>query len=196
VNDQTLTTFFALVALLCMVATVLIAIGAVVMATGRAPGWLMGMRNDLGRAALRIAPLVAGGATLGSLYYSEVVGYQPCVLCWAQRIFMYSLALVLTVGAIRNDIGVRAYGLVLAIPGAAISIYHSWLQAYPRVTSFCTVDAPCAERHVWEFGFVSIPLMALAAFGFVIALLLVARPSPAGGATGVSSSDVDVEAHS
>jgi disulfide bond formation protein DsbB len=109
---------------------------------------------------------------------------------------MYSLALVLTVGAIRNDFGVRAYGLVLAIPGAAISIYHSWLQAYPRVTSFCTVDAPCAERHVWEFGFVSIPLMALAAFGFVIALLLVARPSPAGGATGVSSSDVDVEAHS
>ena len=106
-NDQTLTTFFALVALLCMAATVLIAAGAVVMATGRAPGWLVGMRNDLGRAALRIAPLVAGGATLGSLYYSEVVGYQPCVLCWAQRIFMYSLALVLTVGAIRNDFGVR-----------------------------------------------------------------------------------------
>lgn len=180
-STETLTTFFVLVALLCLAGTVAIALGSVVLALAGGPSWLRGLREDVGRAALRIAPLVAGGATLGSLYYSEVVGYVPCTLCWAQRIFMYSLAVVLTVGAVRNDFGVRAYGLALAIPGAAISIYHSWLQAFPRQTSFCTAEAPCAERHVWELGFVSIPFMALCAFLFVIALLAVATRADGSG---------------
>lgn len=176
-STDTLTTFFVLVALLCLAGTVAIALGSAVLAATGGPSWLAALRGDVGRVALRLAPLVAGGATLGSLYYSEVVGYVPCTLCWGQRIFMYSLAVVLTVGALRNDLGVRAYGLALAIPGAALSIYHSWLQAFPRETSFCTAEAPCAERHVWELGFVSIPFMALCAFLLVIALLAVAtRP--------------------
>lgn len=187
-TTETLTTFFVLVSLLCVAGTILIAVGGAVLALTGGPAWLAGARADLGRVALRLAPLVAGGATLGSLYYSEVAGYLPCTLCWGQRIFMYSLAVVLTVGALRNDVGVRAYGLALAIPGAALAIYHSWLQAFPRVTSFCTTDAPCAERHVWEFGFVSIPFMALSAFLFVIALLVVAVPGGTGPATAGSMS--------
>lgn len=173
------TNFVVLLSLFSLVAAVAIGVGALVVATGRAPHWLLTIRQDLGRFAIQLAPLVAGTATLGSLYYSEVVGYVPCVLCWAQRIFMYSLAVVLTVGAIRNDPGVRTYGLALAIPGAAIAAYHSWLQAFPRVTSFCTAEAPCAERHVWEFGFVSIPFMALSGFLLIIALLAIATPAVA-----------------
>jgi disulfide bond formation protein DsbB len=181
VNVDLVTNFVVLLSLFSMAAAIAIGLGALVVATGRAPGWLMQMRSDVGRFAIQLAPLVAGTATLGSLYYSEVVGYVPCVLCWAQRIFMYSLAVVLTVGALRNDAGVRVYGLALAIPGAAIAAYHSWLQAFPRVTSFCTAEAPCAERHIWEFGFVSIPFMALSGFLLIIALLAIATPAAASG---------------
>lgn len=193
-STDTLTSFFVLVALMCLAGTVAIAVGGVVLAVSGGPRWLVAARADLGRVALRLATLVAAGATLGSLYYSEVVGYVPCVLCWGQRIFMYPLALILTVGAIRNDLGVRVYALALAIPGAALSVYHSWIQAFPQETSFCTAEAPCAERHVWELGFVSIPFMALSAFLTVIALLVVATraESPgtddAGSISGVAGS--------
>lgn len=113
--------------------------------------------------------IVTGTSMAGSLYYSEIVGYTPCTLCWYQRIAMYSLAIISFVAVVRkNGETLRQYSLVLAVIGAAISTYHTWLQAFPRVTSFCSTDAPCSERHVWEFGFVSIPLMALAAFLFVI----------------------------
>ena len=62
--------------------------------------------------------------------------------------------------------------------GAAIAGYHSFIQAFPPEsgTSFCTVEAPCTERYVWQFGFVSLPLMALCAFTAIITLMLVARP--------------------
>jgi disulfide bond formation protein DsbB len=183
VTSQTVITFLALLGLFSLASTVLIAVGAVVLAVTGGPDWLASLRHDVGRVALPLATLVAATATLGSLWFSEYMGYVPCVLCWGQRIFMYSLAVVLTVGAVRNDRGVRAYGIALALPGAAIGIYHSWLQAYPRVTSFCTLDAPCAERFVWEFGFVSIPLMATSGFMFIIALLLIATPASASRST-------------
>jgi disulfide bond formation protein DsbB len=176
-SEDVVTTFVVLLSLFSVLATAAIIIGAAVVASGRAPGWLVQARSDLGRYGVQLAALVAGTSTLGSLYYSEVVGYAPCVLCWAQRIFMYSLAVVLTVAAIRNDVGVRVYGLALALPGAAIAVYHSWLQANPRVTSFCTVEAPCAERHVWEFGFVSVPFMALSGFLLIASLLAIASPA-------------------
>jgi disulfide bond formation protein DsbB len=184
--------------LLSLASTVVIAVGAVVLAVTGGPTWLAALRNDVGRLALPLATLVAGTATLGSLWFSEYMGYPPCVLCWAQRIFMYSLAVVLTVGVIRRDVGVRYYGIALALPGAAIGLYHSWLQANPRVTSFCTADAPCAERFVWEFGFVSIPLMAMSGFMFIVALLLIAtpakadRPSPGGESPRSSDQEVPV----
>lgn len=187
-TSQTIVTFVALLGLFSLASTVLIAIGAIVLAVTGGPAWLVQLRADVGRVALPLAVLVAATATVGSLWLSEYMGYPPCVLCWGQRIFMYSLAVVLTVGALRSDPAVRFYGIALAVPGAAIGAYHSWLQANPRVTSFCTLEAPCAERFVWEFGFVSIPLMAMSGFMFIIALLLIATPVRAGGQSSGSES--------
>ena len=116
--------------------------------------------------------------TLGSLYFSEIADFVPCKLCWYQRICMYPLVVILGIAALRRDRGIRLYVLPLAAIGAVVSIYHSWIQAYPPVggTSFCTLDAPCTERYVWEFGFVSLPLMAFSAFAFIITMMLFARP--------------------
>jgi hypothetical protein len=178
VNVQTGTTFLVLLSLVSLGGTVALAAGAVAARVlhpvDQSAPWLANLSDDVGRVALRLAALVAGTATLGSLWYSEVVGYVPCTLCWGQRIFMYPLALVLLVAAVRDDVRVRPYALALAIPGAALAGYHAWLQKRGTTSAFCSLDAPCAERHVWEFGFVSIPFMAMTGFLFVIALLLAA----------------------
>jgi len=176
---DTVSVFLAILALACLGAVVAIGTSALVWwAGGRAPG-LHAFRVDVGRLAVGLAWVVATVATLGSLYLSEIAHFVPCKLCWYQRICMYPLVVVLGVAALRRDRGVRYYVLPIAAIGAVVSTYHSWIQAYPPVggTSFCTLDAPCTERYVWEFGFVSIPFMALCGFLFIITMMLLAGPS-------------------
>jgi hypothetical protein len=63
-----------------------------------------------------------------------------------------------------------------ALIGAAFAIYHTQLQAFPAQHGpFCKIAEPCTVRYVWEFGFVSIPFMSLAAFSFIITMMLVLR---------------------
>jgi len=63
-----------------------------------------------------------------------------------------------------------------AIIGAGFAIYHTQLQAFPdQAGPFCKIAEPCTVRYVWEFGFVSIPFMSLAAFSFIITMMLVLR---------------------
>jgi hypothetical protein len=73
---------------------------------------------------------------------------------------------------------VRPYVIAQCAVGATIAAYHSYIQWFPPSagTSFCTVEAPCTTRYVWELGFVSLPFMALVAFCSVITLMLVAGP--------------------
>lgn len=136
------------------------------------------LRTDLSVVGLPVAWIVATVTTLGSLYYSEIAHYTPCKLCWYQRIAMYPLVLLLGIAAWRRDRNVRLYVIAQCAVGAVIALYHSYIQAFPpdSGTSFCTADAPCTERYVWEFAFVSIPFMAFTAFVFIITLMLVARP--------------------
>lgn len=171
--------FFAVLALCCLAGVAAALIAGVVHWVAPSPV-LGALRRDVGDASLALGALVAVVATMGSLYYSQVAGFTPCTLCWYQRIFMYSLAVVLAVAAIRRDRDVRWYALPLAVIGAGFSAYHSWIQAFPpdSGTSFCTAEAPCTTRHVWEFGFVSLPFMALCGFSFVITMMVLARPAP------------------
>jgi disulfide bond formation protein DsbB len=133
------------------------------------------------RSRARLSPLALTGAwgvaTLamaGSLYFSEVANYTPCTLCWYQRIAMYPLVLILAIAAIRRDIGVRLYAIPLAAVGAVIAAYHYLLEWFPQLdTGACTVGVPCTQVWFREFGFVSLPLLALVAFLLVIALLLI-----------------------
>ena len=178
---KTLSVFFAVLALLCWVVAIALVIGTVVRRTRRGrPGRLEPLRDDVGRIALPLAWLVALVTTLGSLYYSKVQSFVPCELCWYQRICVYPFALILGIAAWRRDAGIRIYAIPVFAVGMAIAAYHTWIQAYPpsNGTSFCTIEAPCTTRYVWEFGFVSLPFMALSAFVGMTVLLLVARPAP------------------
>jgi len=166
---------FAVLSLFVWAATLLTIVLAVIhrRSPDSAAGYLF---DDLRRNALWLALAVATFTTLGSLYLSEIAHFLPCPLCWYQRICMYPLAVALLVGGLRRDRDVWAYVLPPAIIGAAFAIYHTQLQAFPAQSHlFCVINDPCTVRYIWEFGFVSIPFMSLAAFSFIIAMMLLVR---------------------
>jgi len=117
-------------------------------------------------------------ATLGSLYFSEVMHFVPCTLCWFQRIFMYPLAIILGIAVYRNDKGIYKYVLPLSIIGILISGYHTLLQKIPYLQQFemCTSGVPCSKDYINWLGFITIPLLALIAFiTITISLVILAR---------------------
>lgn len=129
--------------------------------------------GGLASAALWLAAAVAAVATAGSLTYSGIYGFEPCRLCWYQRIAMYPLVLILVVGAWRRDPAVRRYAAPLALAGLATSVYHYALQTFPSLDSgACAAGVPCTAKYVNELGFISIPFMAGCGFAFIVAVLL------------------------
>ena len=127
---------------------------------------------------LPLAFLVAAISMAGSLYLSEVAHFPPCRLCWFQRIAMYPQVLLLGVAWYRRDEGIRHYVLPLSVIGALISTYHLLLERFPSLegSSGCDPANPCTIRWVEQFGFITIPTMALSAF-VLIALLMTHLPS-------------------
>ncbi len=122
--------------------------------------------------ALRIAFAAVLTATLGSLYLSEIVGFEPCEFCWYQRIAMYPLVVILGVATLRRDLEVWRTALPLTLVGALISAYHVMIQWRPNLElTPCSGGVPCSARYVTTWGFVSIPVMAGAVFLLVTALL-------------------------
>ena len=121
--------------------------------------------------------VVAAAATLGALFLSEVMQIPPCVLCWYQRIFMFPLALVLPMGLFPFDPRVVRYALPLAIGGWLVAFFHVLVVAgvVPENLQPCTQGVPCAEIQIQWFGFLTIPLLSLAAFSVVLALLAAAH---------------------
>lgn len=137
----------------------------------------------VGPWALWLAWLVAAVATAGSLYYSEIVGFPPCSLCWYQRIAVYPLAVILAIAAWRRDRGVRVYALPLVAAGALIALYQYVLGYLPDAEVLgCSIDVSCTERYLWEFGFVDFPFMSLVSFTVIGALLASSPTRPEEGA--------------
>ena len=141
-----------------------------------ARAWLDAVRSAVGPSALASAFVVAALAMAGSLYFSEVAHFEPCRLCWYQRIAMYPLVLILGIAAWRRDLHVRRYAAPLAAVGAIIATYHYALEWFPALDAgVCSAATPCSVVWFRELGFVSLPYLALSAFGLILALLGLAR---------------------
>jgi len=125
-------------------------------------------------APIYLAWLVSLVSVLGSLFFSEVMKLPPCVLCWYQRIELYPLVLIFTVGIFERDQRMTRYAWPLVGLGLLTAIYHSLLYYHviPEGISPCTQGASCTERQIEWFGFVSIPLLSLLAFLVIAACLL------------------------
>jgi disulfide bond formation protein DsbB len=174
----TLFSILAVIANLAVIVAIVLSLGA------RFSERLRAARNSVwelvGETGIFQAWVVATVCTLGSLYFSEVAHFDPCRLCWYQRIAMYPLPVILGIALLRRDRGVRYYALALAFIGAAISVYHYQLERFPHQGGIaCEVDNPCTVVWVWRFHFISIPWMALSGFAFIVtALLIVGRSDP------------------
>jgi disulfide bond formation protein DsbB len=109
-------------------------------------------------------------ATSGSLYISEILGVQPCPLCWYQRIFMYPLTLLFLISLVLMKKDVKLYALPLTLIGSAIALFHYAVQLFGEFSLNCSTAIPCSEMHVEVFGYISVPLMAFTVFTTVMAL--------------------------
>lgn len=118
---------------------------------------------------LFIAWATAFIATSSSLYLSEIMKYEPCTLCWYQRIFMYPLVIILGIAITNKDYKISIYGLILSTIGIAISTYHYSIQKIPQLSNISTCGRiPCTDDYLNWFGFITIPFLCLIAFLIII----------------------------
>lgn len=126
-----------------------------------------------------IALLAAWTALCGSLFFSQVLGWIPCTLCWYQRILMYPLAVIIAVGILRRDPALHLYVLPLSSLGACVSLYHYLLiktHLFPPPP--CTVGVPCTVDYLNWLGFINIPLLALTAFLIIASMMALSLAAP------------------
>lgn len=109
-------------------------------------------------------------AMFGSLYFSEIKQYEPCHLCWYQRILMYPLVLILGLAVVKKDYRTMYYSRWMASVGALLSAYHYSLQKVPFMTENAPSCGriPCTAQYINWLGFISIPLLAFTAFVIII----------------------------
>src|SRR3990167_10964641 len=119
-----------------------------------ASSWLFGFKipEVLRLHALPLAFTAVLIATLGSLTYSEIIGYEPCKLCWIQRILMYPQVILLGMALLKKDYKIADYGLVLAAMGGFFSLYHGYIYYGGSSILPCSASglaASCAARYVF-----------------------------------------------
>ncbi len=153
----TLLSWFAVLAQVFVVAVLVALVFAKkIKILGRFKGFLAGEAVTLCFGAATLA-------VLGSLFYSEIAGYEPCSLCWVQRIFIFPQFFLFLVAFTANRKDVFKYALALAVPGMIVSAYHYYVQA--GGINFLTCGAgegavSCSKLFVIEYGYITLPLMA------------------------------------
>jgi disulfide bond formation protein DsbB len=157
----------------------LLLIGALALVGVRGP--LRALRLGIEGYELWLAFVVAAIATGGSLFFSEIAHFVPCELCWYQRICMYPLSITTLLAALFDDPRAARYLLPLPVVGAGVSVYHLLVEnGVVGQTQTCLISAPggCATKWINEFGYLTIPTLALTAFALVFAFLLLAAFEP------------------
>jgi disulfide bond formation protein DsbB len=164
----------------------LLLIGLVALLGVRAP--LDGIRRWLWGYELWAGFVVAAIATGGSLFYSQIANFQPCELCWFQRICMYPLSILLLILAWHGDNRAARYLLPLPVVGAGVSIYHM-LIAYGAIhePQACVQSAAGGCALNWlalpsihaSFRYLQIPTLALTGFLLLIGFLVLATAGEA-----------------
>lgn len=119
--------------------------------------------------------LIALSATALSLFYSSIVGYPPCELCWMQRIFIYPQVILFGMELWKREKVIVDYSLVLAFIGTMISLFHIYIENGGAANLACSTgsatEVSCAIRYIHEFGYVTMPVMAFSMGVFMILIL-------------------------
>jgi disulfide bond formation protein DsbB len=151
-----------------------------------ARGPLRLLRDAIWGYELWAAFVVAAIATGGSLFFSEIAHFVPCELCWFQRICLYPLSITTLLAAIAGDHRVARYLLPLPVVGAGVSVYHLLVEnGVVEQAKACLASAPggCATKWINEFGFMTIPTLALTAAALLTGFLALAAAGSGDDAT-------------
>lgn len=178
--------FFAVLAIIALVGVLALVIARLVPSVPT-----VRFSDAVHKVQLPLAALVATTATLGSLWFSEFGNHwAPCRFCWYQRVFMYPLAVILIIAAVRRDRSVKWYAAPLASIGLLVSIWHNLLErGVVSESKECAASVPCANPYYVSFGridpdtlrpagFPSITLTVMAFCGFAAILALLLLPEP------------------
>lgn len=132
---------------------------------------------DKNWAILFLTWLLVSVSTLGSLFFSHIMDFAPCVLCWYQRICLFPLVIILATGLFPFDKRVITYSLPLAIAGGLTAFYHNLLYSgiIPQELQPCSKGISCTEKYIDLFGFFTIPMLSLISFLAVIILLFLLK---------------------
>lgn len=130
-----------------------------------------------GWALLLCAWLLALISTIAVLFVGEVMGQEPCVLCWFQRAFMFPLVLVLGAACCVSDTGVWRYALPLAVMGWLIALYHNLLYFGLISESIqpCGAGPSCSGADMTILSGVPLPSLSLGVFSLLILLFVLIR---------------------
>ena len=124
--------------------------------------------------------IVALAASMGALFIGEVLGQEPCNLCWYQRIAMFPLSVILGLACLYNDFAIRRYALpmALALAGCVVALWHTLLYVglISEAIVPCSINGPsCTDANMTIMG-LPLPMISLGSFT-VITLLLTRIPN-------------------
>ncbi len=132
---------------------------------------------DKNWAILFLTWVLVSVSTLGSLFFSHIMDFAPCVLCWYQRICLFPMVIILATGLFPFDKRVIPYSLPLAIAGWLTAFYHNLLYSgiIPQELQPCSKGISCTEKYIDLFGFLTIPMLSLISFSAIIILLILLK---------------------
>ena len=133
--------------------------------------------SNFGSVLVFLSFLVASIATLSSLFFSEIMNFVPCSMCWYQRIFMYPLVLIFLINLLYPDDKLFKYSFPLVITGLSLSIYHNLLM-FGLISEDlvpCVKGVPCSTVYINWLGFITIPLLSFIAYAILFILLIILK---------------------
>lgn len=106
-------------------------------------------------------PVLFIGAALSSLVYEIVFGFEPCLLCWYQRIAIFGVGIISLTGDIRSNKTIQKQIFIFSVLGLAVSIFHNYIDIFPSGLDVCGTGVSCLKRYIYEFGYITIPMASL-----------------------------------
>lgn len=114
-------------------------------------------------------------SALVSLIYEFGFGYEPCLLCWYQRIAIFGIALLSLTGDIRRNKTLQKQVLLFSLLGLGVALLHNYIDIIPSGIDICGAGPSCLKRYIYEFDYITIPMMSLTLLlsGSVLSLFLI-----------------------
>lgn len=133
--------------------------------------------SSVAKRGLLIGFLVTAFGAIMTLVYSELFGFEPCPLCWWQRVFLYPQVILFGMAYYKRDVYIIDYALIMSVFGFGIALYHHALQMFPNSLPCPATGVSCAQRILFELNYVTFPMMAVALFGLLFVVSLIIRQS-------------------